>query len=414
MSAYFFPLLACPRIVYDLIINNARLYPMNGYASPQSLSCLAVTDGRISAIDEPGEARETVDADGACLLPGFIDCHTHAVYAGDRSEEHAARLGGASYEEIARSGGGILTTVRAVADASEQELYTSALPRLAALLAEGVTTIEIKSGYGLDTANELKMLRVIRRLGKTLPMNVSSTFLGAHTIPGNHSRESYMNLVVDEMLPAVAAENLADAVDIYIEKIAFTVADMERLFAAATGRGLKLRAHTEQLSNMGGGARAAELGALSCDHLEYLEEEGVQAMASAGNVAVLLPGAYYFLGESRLPPVENLRKHRVPIAVASDLNPGSSPINSLLTCMHMASSLFRLTPEEVLHGVTKNAARALGLADEVGSLDVGKRADFCLWDLSSPELLCYQLGGLKPLAVYKDGQRVNHEKAAGN
>ncbi|MCZ6827047.1 MAG: imidazolonepropionase [Gammaproteobacteria bacterium] len=410
MSAGFFPLSACPRIVYDLIINNARLYPMNGDASPARQACLAVSGGRIAAIGETGAARETVDANGACLLPGFIDCHTHAVYAGDRSDEHAARLGGASYEEIARGGGGILTTVRAVADASERQLIDGARPRLATLLAEGVTTIEIKSGYGLDLANELKMLRTIRELGATLPMNVVSTFLGAHTIPGNHSHESYMDLVVDEMLPAVAAEDLADAVDIFVENIAFTNADMERLFAAATGHGLKLRAHTEQLSNMGGSARAAELGASSCDHLEHLDEDGVRAMASAGSVAVLLPGAFYFLGETRLPPVAELRKHQVPIAVASDLNPGSSPINSLLACLHMAATLFRLTPGEALLGVTRYAAQALGLDNEIGSLEVGKRADFCLWEISAPELLCYQLGGLRPLAVYKDGQRVIHEQ----
>ena len=301
MSAALFPLSACPRIVYDLIINNARLYPMSGHASPATQSCLAISDGRIAAIGETGEARETIDANGACLLPGFIDCHTHAVYAGDRADEHAARMAGASYPEIARGGGGILTTVRAVAVASEQELVDGARPRLATLLAEGVTTIEIKSGYGLDTANEIKMLRVIRQLGTELPMKVIATFLGAHTIPGKHSHESYMGLVVDEMLPAAVAEKLADAVDIFVENIAFTVADMERLFAAASAHGLKLRAHTEQLSNMGASARAAELGALSCDHLEHLDEPGVRAMASAGSVAVLLPGAFYFLGETRLP-----------------------------------------------------------------------------------------------------------------
>ena len=383
---------------------------MSGHAKLAAHTCLAVSDGRIAAIGEMAEARETVDANGACLMPGFIDCHTHAVYAGDRSDEHTARLDGASYEEIARGGGGILTTVRAVAAASEQELIDSARPRLATLLAEGVTTIEIKSGYGLDTANELKMLRVIRKLGTALPMNVVSTFLGAHTIPGKHSHESYMDLVVDEMLPAIVTEKLADAVDIFVENIAFTVADMERLFSAAAGHGLKLRAHTEQLSNMGAGARAAELGALSCDHLEYLDEDGITAMARAGTVAVLLPGAFYFLGETRVPPIDHLRKNQIPIAVASDLNPGSSPINSLLTCMHLASALFRLTPEETLLGVTRYAAQALGLDKEIGSLEVGKRADFCLWEISSPEIFCYQLGGLSPLAVYKDGQRVNHQQ----
>ena len=242
-------------------------------------------------------------------------------------------------------------------------------------------------------------------------MEVIATFLGAHTIPGKHSHESYMDLVIDEMLPAAVAEKLADAVDIFVENIAFTVADMERLFAAASAHGLKLRAHTEKLSNMGASARAAELGALSCDHLERLDEAGVRAMASAGSVAVLLPGAFYFLGETRLPPIGQLRKHQVPIAVASDLNPGSSPINSLLTCMHMAATLFGLTPAEVLLGVTRHAARALGLDKEIGSLEVGMRADFCLWEIAAPELLCYQLGGLRPLAVYKDGQRVNQLQA---
>ncbi len=393
--------------VYDLLISNARLYPMSGDALPAVADCLAVTDGRIAAIGDAASARTTVDAHGACLLPGFIDCHTHAVYAGDRIQEHTARLRGTSYEEIARAGGGILSTVKAVAAASEQELLASAGPRLRALAAEGVTTIEIKSGYGLDTENELKMLRVIRQLGETMPMHVSATFLGAHTVPAGQTRASYMDLVIDDMLPKVAGQSLADAVDIFVESIGFTVADMERLFAAAKDCGLNLRAHTEQLSDLGGARRAAELGALSCDHLEYLDENGAVAMAAADSVAVLLPGAFYFLGETRRPPVDALRKHGVSMAVASDLNPGSSPVNSLLTCLHMASSLFGLTPDEALLGVTINAARALGMAHETGSLEIGKRADFCLWEIGSPEVLSYQLGGLRPSAIYKDGARVD-------
>ncbi len=366
----------------------------------------AVRDGVFSAIGGDVEAARTVDLEGRVVLPGLIDCHTHLVYAGDRADEHALRLAGASYEEISRSGGGIAATVDAVRRASEEELVDAALPRALALVGEGVTTLEIKSGYGLDTDNELKMLRAIRALGERLPIRVSATFLGAHAVPPGSNREGYLRQVLEEMLPAVAAQGLADAVDIFVESIAFEPRDLQRLADAAADHGLALRVHAEQLSAMGASGLGARLGALSCDHLEYASADDVAAMAANGTVAVLLPGAFYFLREDRLPPVDALRDAGVDMAIASDMNPGSSPVASLLVAMHMACTLFGLTVEEALLGVTRNAAKAMGTAATAGVIGVGRPADFTIWDLPSPGHLVYQLGGLAPEAVYVGGVRL--------
>lgn len=392
--------------MYDLLIHNAHILPLDSHG-PSPSNTLAVSGGKVAALgvarDAP--ATESVDARGALLLPGFVDCHTHALYAGDRMAEHVLKMKGASYADIAKAGGGILATVKAVRAASESQLVAETLPRLEVLRAEGVTTVEVKSGYGLDLDTELKMLRAIRALPKHIPMDVSATFLGAHALPPGKSRAEYMEEVLERMLPAVAEERLADAVDIFVEHIAFTVDDLRHLAERAAKLGLKLRAHTDQLSNLGATRAAAELKALSCDHLEYSHEADVAAMAQHGTVAVLLPGAFYFLREKQLPPLDILRRHQVPMAVATDLNPGSSPIVSLLTTMHMAGILFGLTPDEILPGVTRHAARALGREDRIGALVPGRDADFCLWDLPAPELMVYQLGGLRPAARYFKGRR---------
>jgi len=341
--------------------------------------------------EAPG-ADEVVCIEGV-LTPGLIDCHTHLVYAGNRADEFEKRLNGVSYADIAKAGGGILSTVRSTRAASEGELVEQSLPRLDCLLAEGVTTVEIKSGYGLDVASELKMLRAARALGKARPVSVVTSFLGAHAFPPEFKDDhaGYVRLVCEEMLPAVAAEGLADAVDGFCEGIAFSVAETEEVFAAAAREGLPVKLHAEQLSNLGGAAMAARHEALSVDHIEYLDEPGVEAIAASGTVATLLPGAFYYLKEKQLPPVDLLRKHGVPIAAATDLNPGSSPVHSLLAIMNMAAVLFGLTPAEALAGVTVNAARALGLSDR-GRIAAGLRADFALWDVAEPGELVYALG----------------------
>ena len=393
--------------MYDLLVTNARLHPMSEGSGPSAATTLAVTGGKVVVLGIPADApaRERLDARGALVLPGFVDCHTHALYAGDRMAEHVLKMQGASYADIAKAGGGIISTVKAVRTASESQLVKETLPRLEALAAEGVTTVEIKSGYGLDLATELKMLRAIRALPKHIAMDVSATFIGAHALPPGTSHEQYMEEVLHQMLPAVAEEGLADTVDIFVENIAFTVDDLKQLAEQTAKRGLKLRAHTDQLSNLGATRAAAALGALSCDHLEYSEGADVAAMAAHGTVAVLLPGAFYFLKEKRLPPVGLFRKHKVPLAVATDLNPGSSPVASLLSTMHMAGILFGLSPEEILPGVTRHAARAMGREDRIGALTPGLDADFCLWKLPAPEFMTYQLGGLKPVARYRKGRR---------
>ena len=349
-------------------------------------------------------AKEYYDAQGACVLPGLIDRHTHIDYSGERAQEHAMRISGASYADIHAAGGGIHASVKAVNNTNVHELITESLPRIENLQAEGVTTMEIKSGYGLNLKNEIKMLKAIRKIGKHLDLNVVSTFLGAHTIPKELTEQEYLNDIIRNMLPNIAAEDLADAVDIYVEHLAFSKNSMQKLFTAAKKYNLKTRVHAEQLSNQQAAAFAAELGALSADHLEYLEEHGAISMAKAKTVAVLLPSAFYFLQESKKPPIDLLRKHKVTMAVATDTNPGTSPIPSILTALHLSVHLFGLTPQEALMGITSNAAKALGLESVCGSLEIGKQADITLWDIPSPEFLCYQLGGNKPKQVWYKGE----------
>ncbi len=360
---------------------------------------IAARDGRIVYAGSRSEAPDfdaavSIDCEGRWITPGLIDCHTHLVYGGDRAHEFELRLQGATYEEIARTGGGILSTVKATREASEDTLFASADKRLAALMAEGVTTVEIKSGYGLEQQAELKQLRVARRIGRERPVTVRTTFLGAHAVPPEYKGRSndYTRLVAGPILDAVAAEGLADAVDVFCEGIAFSPDETKTVFEAAKAKGLAIKIHAEQLSNLYGAKLAAEMGALSADHLEYLDEDGVIAMAKAGTVAVVLPGAFYFLRETQKPPIELMRKHGVTIALATDANPGSSPLTSPLLVLNMACTLFRLTPEEALAGLTRHAAIALGLQDDVGTLEAGKRCDLAIWDIERPAELAYRIG----------------------
>ena len=344
------------------------------------------------SVDLLANNTQTIDAKGALITPGLIDCHTHLVYGGNRAGEFEQRLNGASYEDIAKAGGGIASTVKATRNATELELASQSTHRLLSLLAEGVTTIEIKSGYGLALEHERKMLRVARSLGTAHPVSVQTTFLGAHAVPPEFADRSddYVDAVLD-MLALLHLEGLVDAVDAFCERIGFSLAQTERVFAAAKLQGLPIKLHAEQLSDSGGAQLAARYHAISCDHLEWLSDAGVQAMARAGTTAVLLPGAFYFLRETRLPPIAQLRSAGVAMAISSDCNPGSSPCTSLLLMLNMACTLFRLTPEESLAGVTRNAARALGLNDR-GVLAPGLRADFVLWDVESPAELSYAFG----------------------
>lgn len=364
---------------------------------------VAVNGGRIAWVgasaDVPPDAVKSAthvrDCGGAWITPGLVDCHTHLVFAGDRWREFALRLKGATYEEIARAGGGIRSTVAATRRATEEELLAGAEARVRALAARGVTTVEVKSGYGLETTTEIAMLRVARRLAEALPVSVRTTFLGAHTLPPEYEddRAGYLRLVCEEMIPRVAHEGWADAVDAFGERIAFTPDEVRRVFEAARAHGLPVRLHADQLSDQGGAALAASFGALSADHLEYTSLAGVRAMAGAGTAAVLLPGAFYVLGEEHAPPVEALRSEGVPIAVATDLNPGSSPLLSPLLAMNLACVLFGLTPDEAVAGMTRHAARALGLDAEIGTLEAGKRADLAVWEVMHPAELCYWIGG---------------------
>lgn len=340
------------------------------------------------------DAVETIACDGRWITPGLIDCHTHLVYAGDRAREFELRLAGASYEEIARAGGGIVSTMTATRAASEDELIAATLPRLDALLDEGVCTIEIKSGYGLSLDAERKCLRAARALAQRRKVDITTTFLGAHALPpeANGDKDGYIDLVVDDMLPAIAREGLADAVDAFCEGIAFSREQVVRVFEAAAAHGLPVKLHADQLSDLRGAALAARFTALSADHLEHTDTAGVMALAAAGTAAVLLPGAFYFMRETKLPPIDALRQHRVPIALATDSNPGTSPLTSLLAVMNMGATLFRLTVEECIAGVTREAARALGRLDRTGTLEAGKYCDLAIWSIARPAELVYRMG----------------------
>jgi imidazolonepropionase len=387
---------------WELLLTDARIATLRSGVGPYGIieaAALAIADGRIAWLgpqkDLPKlKAKESRSVNGRWLTPALIDCHTHLAFAGNRAAEFAKRLAGASYEEIAREGGGILSTVRATRAATDAELLEQTHRRLMALKSEGVATVEIKSGYGLDVDNELRLLRLARAAGAAAGVAVSTTFLGAHTVPSEYRgrTDDYLDLVCDEMLPAVAEHRLADAVDAYCENIAFSAAQTSRVFETARSLGLPVKLHADQLSDGGGAKLAASFGALSADHLEYTSSAGVQALAQAGTVAVLLPGAYLTLRETHLPPLQSLREHGIAIAIATDCNPGTSPVCSLLSTMNLATNLFRLTPEECLAGVTRNAAKALGMSADRGTLEPGKRADIAIWDIDHPQELSYWLG----------------------
>lgn len=397
----------------DLVISNARLATMAA-GTPYGRThadAIAFRGGRIAWMGESAaapRAARRVDARGAWLTPALVDCHTHLVHGGNRAREFEMRLGGKSYEEIARAGGGINATVAATRAASEDELVAQALPRLARLAEEGVGVVEIKSGYGLDIANEMKMLRAARRLEDLVPVTIRTTLLALHAVPREFdgNADEYVDFVVDELMPAVAHARLADAVDGFCDHIGFTAPQTERVFRAAREHQLPVKLHAEQLSNQRGAVLAAKYGALSADHLEHVDEEGVAAMAAAGTVAVLLPGAYFFLRETQLPPIEMLRRHRVPMAVATDNNPGTSPYASLLLMLNMACTTFRLTPEEALAGVTREGARALGMQQTHGTLELGKAAGALLWDVGHPAELAYSFGH-RPRAIFRGGVQVS-------
>lgn len=362
-------------------------------------AAIGVIDGKITYVGTEADLPAGADADeveelhGRWITPGLVDCHTHLVYAGDRAAEFEMRLAGATYEEIAKAGGGIVSTVSATRKASETDLLMASLPRLEHLLAEGATTVEIKSGYGLDLQTEAKMLRAARRLADQHSVTIRTTFLGAHALPPemNGDKDRYIETVI-AMIPELAREGLADAVDAFCEGIAFSIDQTDRVFKAAAAAGLPVKLHADQLSNLGGAALAAKHNALSADHIEWTDEAGVEAMAKAGTVAVLLPGAFYMLRETKLPPIDLLRKHQVPMAISTDSNPGTSPLTSILLTMNMAATLFRMTVDECIAGVTREGARALGLLDQIGTLEVGKQADLAIWDIDRPAELVYRIG----------------------
>jgi len=396
-------------------VNLATMTEGNSSYGAIKLGALAIANGKIAWLglakdlpDYDTNSITIIDGKGKWLTPGLVDCHTHLVYGGNRANEFEMRLEGKSYQEIAKAGGGIVSTVSATRAASEAELFNSALPRLKTLHQQGVTTIEIKSGYGLDTATELKMLKVAGLLAEKLPVTVKRTFLGAHALPVEYKdqADAYIDLVCNEMLPQVAQAQLADAVDVFCEDIGFNAEQTERVFAAAKEQNLPVKVHAEQLSNLGGTELAAKFQALSSDHIEFLDETGVIAMKEANMAAVLLPGAFYFLRETQLPPIELLRKHQVPMAIATDANPGSSPINSIQLMLNMACTLFRLTPVEALAGVTCNGAKALGLFSSKGQLAVGYDADLALWNIEQPAELCYQFGVNPLIKLFRAGKQV--------
>jgi imidazolonepropionase len=389
--------------MWDRLLTNCNIATMDP-AIPAPFGAIedgaiAIQDGRIlragRRVELAGNRAHSVESlGGAWVTPGLVDCHTHLVFGGNRAAEFEQRLNGATYEEIARAGGGIASTVAATRGSSAGELIESAQTRLRALMRGGVTTVEIKSGYGLDTASELRMLNVAKALGQSESVRVVPTLLALHALPPEYKerRAEFVQLAIEQMLPAVAQAGLAQAVDAFAEGIGFTVDEVRALFEAATRLGLRVKLHAEQLSNLSGAAMAAEFGALSADHLEYADEPAIEAMAAAGMVAVLLPGAFYALSETKKPPVDLLRKHRVPMAVATDCNPGTSPVLSPTLMLNMACTLFRLTPEEALAGMTREGARALGLQDEIGTIGAGKVADLCVWRISRPAELCYWIG----------------------
>ena len=403
--------------MFDTLWLNANLATMRAGGAPYGAindGAIGIKEGKIAWVgargDLPGApdklAAQVGDAERAWITPGLVDCHTHLVYAGNRANEFEMRLQGATYEDIARAGGGIVSTVRQTRDASDTDLATTASRRLRRLLDEGVTTIEIKSGYGLDMDTELRMLRVARLLGSTAPVSVKTTFLGAHAIPEEYRgrADQYIDFVAGEVLPAAADAGLADAVDVFCEVIGFSPAQTMRVFDAAKARGLPVKLHADQRSDFGGAALAARYNALSADHIEFAGESGIEAMSKSGTVGVLLPGAYYFLREDHLPPVDALRRHGVPIALATDSNPGSSPLLSILLAMNLGCTLFRLTPEEALAGITRNGARALGLGGSHGTLEAGKVADLAFWQVGSPGELAYAMGANPCVRVVKAGE----------
>ncbi|WP_298273667.1 imidazolonepropionase [uncultured Bradyrhizobium sp.] len=388
---------------FDRIWHNARLATMRGDRADLGeieRGLVAARDGRIVYADAQSDfpvdadAVERIDCGGRWITPGLVDCHTHLVFGGNRAHEFELRLKGASYEEIARAGGGIVSTVAATRKATEAELVAGALPRLDALIGEGATTVEIKSGYGLDAETEMRQLSAARKLGQLRKVAIRTSFLGAHALPpeANGAKDHYIDLVCNTMLPAVAKAGLADAVDAFMEDIAFSGEQTARVLAAALALGVPVKLHADQLSNLGGAALAAKFSALSADHLEHTDEAGAAAMAKAGTVAVLLPGAFYFIRETQKPPVELFRKHGVPMALATDCNPGSSPLTSLLLAMNMGATLFRMTVAECLAGVTREGARALGLLAETGTLEAGKSCDLAIWDVDRPAELVYRIG----------------------
>ena len=389
-----------------MLLKNLNLATMTGGYGLIQKAVILIENGRIKWFGPETEAPQgpTINCHGTLVTPGLIDCHTHLVYGGNRANEFEQRLNGSDYAAIAKAGGGIMSTVRATRAASEEDLLKSASKRLDSLLAEGVTTVEIKSGYGLDVDTEIKMLRVARQLEKQRSATIKTTFLGAHTFPAEfkENHREYLNIVCNQSLPAAASQGLVDAVDAFCEGIAFSVEETEAVFKAAKKLNLPIKLHAEQLSNLGGAKLAAKYGALSVDHIEYLDDDGVEAIQKSGTVAVLLPGAFYYLREKQAPPVAALRSRKVPIAIATDLNPGSSPVHSLLATMNMACVLFGLTPEEALLGVTKNAAKALGLADR-GEIKVGLRADLAFWDVERPGDLAYPLGFNPIAAIMQNG-----------